>query len=100
MNNLTDMLRSALKKRPVAAALDGCGDKKEGDEPTFDSANEYAETDLAVRSIASIHQWAETDDLDDGETYADRLVAQMSAWPMRTRMARSPTMSRKFCSPV
>lgn len=77
MNDLTDMLRSALKKRPVAAALDGCGDKKEGGEPTFDSANEYAETDLAVRAIASIHQWAETDDLDDGETYADRLVAQM-----------------------
>lgn len=77
MNDLTDMLRSALKKRPVAAALDGCGDKKEGDEPTFDSAATYAETDLSLRAIANIHQWAETDDLDDGETYSDRLLAMM-----------------------
>lgn len=79
MNDLTDMLRSALKKRPVAAALDSAcgGDKKEGDEPTFDSAATYAETDLSLRAIANIHQWAETDDLDDGETYSDRLLAMM-----------------------
>ena len=39
----------------------------------FDSAS-FTEAQIALESAAVIEQWAETDDLDDGETLADRLA--------------------------
>lgn len=69
MNSLAELLRSAAPSRATGRA------------PTSTraplSAARYASINVALRAIASIHQWAETDDLDDGETYADRLIAQM-----------------------
>lgn len=41
------------------------------------AAGEYAMRDIAMRSVAAVQQWAEVDDLDDGESYADRLLAMM-----------------------
>ncbi|MBP8265215.1 MAG: hypothetical protein KAX47_01590 [Zoogloea sp.] len=42
------------------------------------SAARFASTHIAVRAIASVQQWAESDDrLDAGETYAERLRALM-----------------------
>lgn len=49
--------------------------------PVFDSANDpgsnYSDTDVALKAVAAIQEWAETDDLDEGEGYADRLMALM-----------------------
>ena len=39
----------------------------------FDSAS-FTDAQIALESAAVIEQWAETDDLDDGETLADRLA--------------------------
>jgi len=70
MNGLTELLRIAAP--PLAP----------GRAPTSTrtplSAARYASIHISLRAIASIHQWAETDDsLDDGETYADRLRAML-----------------------
>lgn len=52
--------------------------------PAFDSAEEvetndagaaYLEADLKIATATAIQQWAEADDLGDGEGVADRLVA-------------------------
>ncbi|WP_109468897.1 hypothetical protein [Pandoraea apista] len=73
MTNLTEMLRGALKrpdpaaKKPVLDAAD--------DEPSLSGADDYTIADISVSAVAAVQQWAETDDLDDGESYADRLMA-------------------------
>lgn len=56
--------QAGKKSRPV---FDDVGD----DSPGLD----YAASDINLRAIAGVHQWAETDDLDEGETIADRLFA-------------------------
>ncbi len=70
MSTVAELMRSALKQKKVAVTLDAVGD-----EPMSDSAATYTETDLKLKVAAAIQQWAETDDLEDGETYSDRLLA-------------------------
>ena len=41
------------------------------------AAETYTTQDIALKSASALHQWVETDDLDDGETLADRLVGLM-----------------------
>ncbi len=71
--NVTEMLRGALKRPDPAAkkTLDSANDK----EPKLSGADDYTIADISVSAVAAIQQWAETDDLDDGESYADRLMA-------------------------
>jgi len=71
--NVTEMLRGALKRPDPAPrkTLDSADDKK----PALDGADDYTVADISMAAVAAIHQWAETDDLDEGESYADRLVA-------------------------
>ena len=73
MTNLTEMLRGALKRPDPAAkkTLDSADDK----EPKLSGADDYTIADISVSAVAAVQQWAETDDLDDGESYADRLMA-------------------------
>lgn len=40
-------------------------------------ADAYAEYHIAVKAVAAVQQWCETDDLDEGETSADRLMAML-----------------------
>lgn len=75
-----EFLRSALyaprKVEKVRGTLDSCGSKKSDDKkPVLDGAADYAKRDIALRTAAAIQQWVETDDLDEGETYSDRLLA-------------------------
>lgn len=69
MNSLAELLRGAAPSRATGRA------------PTSTraplSAARYASIHISLRAITSIHQWAETDGLDDGETYADRLRAML-----------------------
>lgn len=71
--NLTEKLRGALK-RPDPAAKKAVLDSAD-DEPKLAGADDYTIADISVSAVAAIQQWAETDDLDDGESHADRLMA-------------------------
>jgi len=68
------LLRGAMKAPNAPAkpkedvALDSASGPSSG-------AGEYAEKDVELKGVTALHQWVETDDLDDGEGYADRLMA-------------------------
>lgn len=61
----------AVKPGTVVAVLDSV----ESEAPQGAAA--YAQSDMRLKAVAAIHQWAETtaDDLAEGETMADRLFA-------------------------
>lgn len=68
--SMTELLRGAMKRRETAKVLDSAND-----EPTIAGADDYTTADISMSAVAAVQQWAETDDLDDGESYADRLMA-------------------------
>lgn len=85
MSELQNVLRGliyAAKQEPRPAVkpesaprrflvLDDAGD------PVLDSAGEYEYMSLRMDAVAAIQQWIEEDDLDDGESSADRLLAML-----------------------
>lgn len=76
MSNLRQLLGPALL-RPT---LDSGGSKDQtldAVEPALSGADAYAANDIALKAAAALQQWCETDDLDPGETSADRLMALM-----------------------
>jgi len=76
MDTLT-LMRQALDSCNSAAAAPK---KKEAFDSTggeLQGADEYTARDVAVKAAATIQQWCEEDDLDDGETAADRLMMMM-----------------------
>ncbi|HEY4529173.1 MAG TPA: hypothetical protein VIG97_02405 [Luteimonas sp.] len=69
---LRDAMKSAAPKaEKKATALDAVT----APVPALDSAGDYATKDVELRGVTALHQWVETDDLDDGEGFADRLLA-------------------------
>ncbi|HAR08412.1 MAG TPA: hypothetical protein DCR98_08380 [Cobetia sp.] len=46
-------------------------------EPMLDAAGEHEHMSLRMDAVSVIQQWIEEDDLDDGESSADRLLAMM-----------------------
>ena len=68
--SMSELLRGAMKRREPVKVLDSTGD-----EPALSGADDYTLRDINLSAIAVVQQWAETDDLDDGESYADRLMA-------------------------
>ena len=68
--SIQEMLRDAMKRRQDEKVLDSADE-----EPSLFGADEYTIRDISLSAIAAVQQWAETDDLDDGESYADRLMA-------------------------
>lgn len=68
--SMSELLRGAMKRREPVKVLDSTGD-----EPALSGAEDYTLRDIKLSAIAVVQQWAETDDLDDGESYADRLMA-------------------------
>lgn len=79
MPDLTELLRKQLygknNQQPVTmkATFDSAAAADKG--VTFDSAEGYELGAIAQQAVAAIHQWVETDDLDSGETMADRLMS-------------------------
>lgn len=76
MFTLNDYLRNTGRK----AVMDSCKDDEKKKSPMLtldaaETAESYVSTDVAMRAAATVQQWAETDDLEDGETYSDRLYA-------------------------
>lgn len=64
------LIFTALKesKKPL---LDSCEEKK----PLLDGADTYSSKYIANSAIAALQEWIETDDLEDGETLGNRLLA-------------------------
>ncbi len=71
------ILRDYLTPKDVNKAVKAKLDAVEDDESFGYGASDYADSDVAIRSINAVQEWLETDDLDDGETLSDRLVALM-----------------------
>lgn len=72
--DMKEMLRGAMQRRVIAptVALDSADAG-----PALSGADDYTIADITVSAVGVIQQWAETDDLDDGESFADRLLAYM-----------------------
>lgn len=68
--SMTELLRGAMKRRDTAKTLDSAGES-----PELAGADNYTIADITMSAVSAVQQWAETDDLDDGESYADRLMA-------------------------
>ena len=68
--SIQEMLRDAMKRRQDEKVLDSADE-----EPSLFGADEYTIRDILLSAIAAVQQWAVTDDLDDGESSADRLMA-------------------------
>lgn len=84
MSELQNVLRGMMyraKREPKAAEPEGVPRRflvlDDAGEPVLDSAGEYEHMSLRMDAVAVIQQWIEEDDLDDGESSADRLLAMM-----------------------
>lgn len=75
MRNMREILRTSIKQRKDDTKLDAATDNY--NEPILQGAADYTIANIAMMAVSVIQQWVETDDLDDGETYADRLLAMM-----------------------
>ena len=71
MNDLKELMRAELTARP-SPALDSAAEP-----PALAGADTYTVQDITLQAAAAVQQWAETDDLDAGESHADRLMAQL-----------------------
>ena len=74
LNMQRDIIRANRSKpvdkpAPATPTLDAVTD----DEPVF--ADEFSSASTSMSAVAAVQEWAETDDLEDGEGYADRLIA-------------------------
>ena len=72
-----DLLRKALE-RPTMT-LDSAEQRKENAKAASKAAADYVKNDLAVKAVAAIQEWTETDNLSAGEGYAARLMAMFIA---------------------
>lgn len=74
MATLQQMMRNALGAKPETKPV---LDSAKRDEIYLDSAADYTERDIKLKAVGAVQEWLEDDDLDDGENYADRLLALM-----------------------
>lgn len=72
--SMTELLRGAMMAREAkpVAVLDAATQDIE-----MSGSDDFTVKEISLSAAATIQQWAETDDLDDGETSADRLMALM-----------------------
>ena len=66
-------LTASVDKKSANAASIPALDSVDSDQ--FGPASDYASTDVALKAVAAVQEWVETDDLERGETLADRLFA-------------------------
>lgn len=70
--DISKLMRSALSAKKQAVY-----DSAKSDDSTAVDASDYVERDISLRAINALAEWLETDDLDDGEGLADRLLAML-----------------------
>ncbi len=69
----SELLRQAMRHPEKPAPILDSAEAEDG--PALSGADDYTRADIALSVAAAIQQWVETDDLDDGEGCADRLMA-------------------------
>lgn len=79
MNGFPDYLQTAFDRVTLDSATESAAAKAV---TTFDAASavaDYVETDLRMMGVKMVMSWVETpaEDLDEGETLADRLIAMI-----------------------
>lgn len=75
MFDLITLLRESNTKN---VTLDSTTAKNKPEpETALDSAANYELANISQQAVGALHQWAESDDLDSGETAADRLISLM-----------------------
>jgi hypothetical protein len=76
MNPASNLIADFVKDQAKAATVLDSAEKKQ----TSDAGADYANADIALKAVAAVQEWAETqdDDLDDGETLADRLFSLLA----------------------
>lgn len=69
-----EKMRSTLNKpKAEKPALDSaCEDK-----PVLDGVDTYTNQDISLKAVSAVQTWMESDDLEGGESYADRLMAML-----------------------
>lgn len=73
-----DALAAMLKVKPEEAkAKKGAIFDSVENGDTYTDASDFAHNDIALKSVAALQQWAEADDLEDGEDLATRLSMMM-----------------------
>lgn len=73
--DFSKLMRSAMGASQNAAAYDSA--KKDKAPEREVDASGYVERDISLRAINALAEWLETDDLDEGEGLADRLLAML-----------------------
>jgi hypothetical protein len=73
MSDIYAAMGQVLKPKPLTkAVLDAVSNG-----PSLSGADAYTNTDITLKTVASLQQWLEVDDLEDGESYSDRLLAML-----------------------
>lgn len=67
--------KEAADKAAAEAAAAAEANKGAVFDDASDPGNAYADSDVSLKAVAAVQAWAETDDLGEGEGYADRLLA-------------------------
>lgn len=75
MNMLQNFLYAGQNKKPAPKKKEATLDSVEMDSAGTMSGSDYVQKDIALAAATAIQEWAETDDLDGGETLTDRLIA-------------------------
>lgn len=71
--NMVEMLRGAMSpQKRIAPVLDAVEESQSAGD-----AEDFTVNEITLQAAAAVQQWVETDDLDEGETSADRLMALM-----------------------
>lgn len=77
MNNspITELLRAQMTPKKIAPKK--VLDSASSEEQPLPGAADFTVADITLSAAAAVQQWVETDDLDDGESCADLLMAMM-----------------------
>lgn len=76
---MNDYLRDALRRTEKPATKEKAVPVFDGveDGSNLSGADGYTQADITLKAVAAVQQWVETDDLEDGETLADRLLSMV-----------------------
>lgn len=83
MSEIDDLMREVLNPHRLRAVLDDAGgdgydnDHGKNAATVYDGAQDHATKTFEKNALYGLHEWVESDDLDEGETEADRLMAIM-----------------------
>lgn len=72
MNDLRNLVREAMARPTLDSTAE---DKPSKRERQLKGAAAHTDNEIKLKALGVLHQWAENEDLDNGETNSDRLMA-------------------------